>query len=76
MDAPERGALMLVRFIAASIMGMSVLELSLYLVEFKFRKVPVNIFLSAIWCVCFLIGIVILIKSKVIAEWIANTLDE
>lgn len=65
---------MLVRFIAACIMGMSVVELALYWVEFKFRHVPVNFFLAALWGILFLVGIVILIKAKAVAEWISDRL--
>jgi hypothetical protein len=74
MDAPERGALMLVRFIAASLMGMSIVELALYGLEYKFRQTPVNILLSTLWIVAFLVGATMLIKAKAIAEWISDRL--
>lgn len=66
---------MLVRFIAACLMGMSVVELALYWVEYKFRNAPVNIFFSALWIVLFLLGMVVLIKAKAIAEWISDRLE-
>jgi 4-hydroxybenzoate polyprenyltransferase len=75
MDASERGALMLTRFVAACLMGMSVVELALYAVEYKFRNVPVNVLLSALWVVLFLAGVAVLIKAKAVAEWISDKLD-
>jgi len=65
---------MLVRFIAASLMGMSIVELALYGVEYKFRHAPVNILLSAVWIVAFLVGVTMLIKAKAIAEWLSDRL--
>lgn len=65
---------MLVRFIAASLMGMSIVELALYGVEYKFRHIPVNILLSSLWIVAFLVGVTMLIKAKAIAEWLSDRL--
>jgi len=65
---------MLVRFIAASLMGMSIVELALYAVEYKFRHLPVNILLSTLWIVAFLVGATMLIKAKAIAEWLSDRL--
>jgi len=65
---------MLVRFIAASLMGMSIVELALYAVEYKFRHISVNILLSTLWIVAFLVGATILIKAKAIAGWISDRL--
>lgn len=66
---------MLTRFVAACLMGMSVVELALYAVEYKFRNVPVNVLLSALWVVLFLAGVAVLIKAKAVAEWISDKLD-
>jgi tryptophan-rich sensory protein len=74
MDVPERGALMLVRVVAACLMGMSVVELGLYAAEYKFRHTPVNILFSALWIILFLVGVIVLIKAKAIAEWISDRL--
>ena len=75
MDAPNRGALMFVRFVAVCFMGMSVVELGLYLAEYKYRQMPVNVFLSALWVVLFLAGVVILIRAKALADWISDKLE-
>ena len=66
---------MFVRFVAACLMGMSVVELGLYWVEYKFRNTPVNIFLSGLWIILFFIGVAVLIKAKAIAEWISDRLE-
>jgi len=75
MDASRRGALLLVRFTAACLMGMSIVELALYWAEFKFRQVPVNIPLAVLWGIVFLAGIAVLIKAKSIADWISDKLE-
>jgi hypothetical protein len=75
MDAPNRGALMFVRFVAAGFMGMSVVEIALDWAEFKFRQVPVNIPLAALWIILFLVGVVILIKARAVADWISEKLE-
>ena len=66
---------MFVRFVAVTFMGMSVVELSLYWAEHKFRQMPVNALLSALWAILFLAGVVILIKAKAIANWISDKLE-
>ena len=66
---------MFVRFIAACFMGLSVVELALYWAEYKFRQVPVNIFISALWVILFLAGVVILAKARDVADWISDKLE-
>ena len=66
---------MFVRFVAAIFMGMSVVELSLYWAEYKFRQMPVDFFFSALWVILFLAGVVILIKARAVANWISDKLD-
>jgi hypothetical protein len=76
MDAPDRGALMLVRFIAAALISWTVVDLALYWVIAQHNRTPMEIFpclLKSIPCV---LGIVILIKARAVAEWISNKLDE
>ena len=76
MDAPERGALMLVRLIGVLFVVASLLELGLYWAECANPKHPVPV--EKISCVLRLIpaaiGLVILIKAKAIAEWISDKL--
>jgi hypothetical protein len=77
MDAPERGALMLVRLIGVLFIVASILELGLYWAKCAFAKPPLAV--AVVPCMLRLIlaaiGFAILIKAKAIAEWISNTLD-
>ena len=66
---------MFVRFLAACVMGMSVVELTLAWAEYKFRHVPINPFFSALWVILFLAGVVVLIKAKAVANWISDKLE-
>jgi uncharacterized membrane protein HdeD (DUF308 family) len=75
MEAPERGALMLVRFIAVALICWTVLEVSLYLVINQHNGTPIQVVPCLIRSLPLLIGIVILIKSKALALWIAEKLD-
>ncbi len=76
MDAPDRGALMLVRFIALSLIGVAIVEIALYWVVSSSHNQPVEIFPCVLKSVPAVVGLVILIKAKAIAEWISNKLDE
>lgn len=75
MEASQRGALLLVRFTAACLMGMSIVELALYWAEFKFRQVPVSVPFAVLWGMVFLAGVAVLIRSKSIADWISDKLE-
>ena len=76
MDAPERGALMLVRFIAATLIGWAVVDVALYWFLCQHNHVPMKIFPCILKSIPALLGIVVLIKARAIAEWISNKLDE
>jgi hypothetical protein len=77
MDAPERGALMLVRLIGVLFVVASILELGLYWAECSFAKPPVPV--EKIPCILKLIpaaiGLVVLVKAKAIAEWLSDKFD-
>jgi hypothetical protein len=75
MDAPERGALMLVRFVAATLVGWTVVEFALYWVVSQHYNTPMRIFPCILKSVPAVLGIVILIKAKAVAEWISDKLD-
>ncbi len=66
---------MLVRFIAAALMGMSLVEFSLAWAEYHFRHVPVNVWSAVLWGIAFLAGIVMLAKAGDLARWIDNKLE-
>ena len=76
MDAPHRGALMLVRFIAAALIGLGVIELSLSWVQSSTRHTPMRIFDFVLPAVLVTLGLAGLVKAGPLAEWISNKLDE
>jgi hypothetical protein len=76
MDAPERGALMLVRFIAACLIGWAIVDIALYCVLCEHKNVPIEIFPCVLKSISAIVGIAALIKSKSLAQWISNKLDE
>ena len=67
---------MLVRFIAASLIGISVVELALYWAISSSHHTPMETFPCILKAIPAVLGIVILIKAKAVAEWISNKLDE
>jgi uncharacterized membrane protein YhaH (DUF805 family) len=75
MEAPQRGALMLVRFTAIALICLTILQLSLYLLDYRFHDHPLPPILCALWTIPFIIGVAVLIKSKAIAAWISDRLD-
>jgi hypothetical protein len=76
MDASDRGALMLVRFIGVALMGFGLIDLVLHWVERFAHHASMRAFDFALPSICFVLGIVVLIKASSIAEWISNRLDE
>jgi hypothetical protein len=77
MDEPKRGALTLVRLIGVLLVVWTLLELALYWAECSNPKqpAPVQMVPVLLKSIPALIGLVILIKARAIAEWISNTLD-
>ena len=67
---------MLVRFIALSLIGVAIMEIALYWVVSSTHHEPVEILPCVLKSVPAIVGLVILIKAKAIAEWISNKLDE
>jgi hypothetical protein len=76
MDAPDRGALMLVRFIALSLVGIAVVNLTLNWVVTQHNHTGMPIFSCVLNSILAVIGLLGLIKSKTIAGWISSKLDE
>jgi len=75
MDAPQRGALMLVRFTAVGLIGLSVLEFGLYGGECFVHHRPVRVLHGALLFIPFVLGIVIFARARAVAEWISNKFD-
>ena len=67
---------MLVRFIAAFFLGWAILELSLYWVVCDHDHTPMKVFPCLMKSLPALVGIIMLIKAKALAEWISNILDD
>jgi len=78
MDAPERGGLMLVRLIGVSLVVASILELGLYWAKCSIpdHKVPVELIPVLLYLIPAVLGFVVLIKARALAEWISNILDQ
>lgn len=76
MDSPERGALMLVRFIAAALIGWTIVELVLYWAVCDHNHTAMQALPCILKLVPLLLGITVLIKAKALAEWISNILDD
>jgi hypothetical protein len=75
MDSPERGALMLIRFVAAALIGWALVELALYLLICHNKNVPVEIVPCVIKSLPLLAGVVVLVKARTLAEWLSDKLD-
>ena len=75
MDSPERGALMLIRFVAATLLGWALVELALYLLICHQKNTPVEILPCAVKSLPFLAGGGMLIKARTLAEWLSDKLD-
>jgi hypothetical protein len=78
MDAPDRGALKLVWCIAAALFLVGFVEIGLYLMACFFSQPPkpVEIFPIILKSIPVVLGLIVLIRAKAIAEWISNKMDE
>jgi hypothetical protein len=77
MDAPNRGALKFVRLVAACFMVIGLLDTGLYLTQCFEPKhpAPVKILPIVFNSIPFVIGVVILIKARAVANWISDKLE-
>jgi hypothetical protein len=75
VTTPERGALMLVRVIAVAFIAWTLVELALYFAVSYHEQTPIKILPCAVKSIPLLLGIIILIKSKALAAWISELLD-
>ena len=67
---------MLVRFIAAALIALGVIELSLSWLESTAHHASMRIFDFVPPVILFVLGVGALIKAGSLAEWISNKLDE
>jgi hypothetical protein len=75
MDASQRGALMLVRFVAVAVIGLSLLEMGLCVAGNLVHHLAVGMVHCALLTVSLALGIVILAKSKAVAEWLSDKFE-
>jgi hypothetical protein len=77
MDAPERGALTLVRLIGVMLVVATILELGLYWAECAAPRHPVPMRLVPIGLrfIPALLGFLVLFKARALAEWLSNIFD-
>ncbi len=67
---------MLVRFIAAALIGWTVVDVSLYWVVSQHEHAALGIFPCVLKFIPAVLGVVVLIKSKSLAQWVSDKLDE
>jgi hypothetical protein len=77
MDAPLRGALNFVRLVAGCFMVIGLLDTGLYLTQCYEPKhpSPVRILPIVFNSIPFVVGVVVLIKAKAVANWISDRLE-
>jgi hypothetical protein len=77
MDAPNRGALMLVRLVAVCFMLIGFLDLALYLTRCFEPKHPLPVRVAPIVSnsIPAALGLVILARARAIAQWISDWLE-
>ena len=66
---------MLVRFAAGGLVGLSALELGLYVADCIGHHQPIGIPRSSFLFLLFVLGIVVFIRARSIAEWIESRFD-
>lgn len=67
---------MLVRFIAAALIGWAVVEVSLYLVICRHNLAPVKFFPCAVRGLPLAAGVALLVRAKSVARWLAEKLED
>lgn len=67
---------MLVRFVAVAVIGLSLLEMGLYVAGNLVHHLAVGMVYCALLTVSLALGIVILAKSKAVAEWLSDKFEE
>ena len=67
---------MLVRFVAVAVIGVSLLMEGLYVADSLVHHVPVGKAHCALLTIPAVLGVVILARSRPVAEWLSEKLDE
>jgi len=66
---------MLVRFTAASLVGLGVLEVGLYVADCLAHHQPIGILHGLLLFLPFILGVVVFIRARVVAEWFEDKFD-
>ena len=66
---------MLVRFVAAALIGWTLADLALYWAVCNHKNVPMEVVPCVVKSLPLLVGVAVLVKSKTLAEWISDKLD-
>ena len=66
---------MFVRFTAAGLVGLSVLEAGLYVADCLAHHQPIQVLHGMFLSLPFFLGVVILVRARAVAEWLANKFD-
>ena len=66
---------MLVRFVAAALIGWAAIEVMLYVLICRHNNVPVSVVPCIIKSIPLVVGVVVLVKARAIAEWVSEKLD-
>lgn len=66
---------MLVRIIAAALIGWAVVDVSLYLVLRNHNQQPVEVLPVILKSIPFVIGVFFFIKARSLADWLSDKLD-
>jgi hypothetical protein len=77
MESSQRGALFLVRLVAGCIIVMGLLDAGLYFTQWLHppQRAPLNILRVILDSIPIVIGILMFIKSKAIAEWLSDMIQ-
>ena len=77
MESSQRAALALVRLVAVCLIVISLLEIGLHLTEHlaPHNPVPLSVLRIALSSIPALIGIIILLKAKALAQWLSDLIE-
>lgn len=66
---------MLVRIVALALVGWTIAEIALYWVVCRHNNQPLEVLKIIVRALPLLIGVIVLIKAKSVAEWVSDFLD-
>ena len=67
---------MLVRFIGISLLAVTLVNLALYWVVAQHNHTGMTIFPCLLKSIPAVIGVILLVKARAVAEWISDKMDE